>query len=88
MTQPKSTKRRRKRPKKYREPVPGEWERDEESWSGFKVTMACLGVLALLFVGFLAWQSLYAAGVVGTILGILFAVGPHLWDLFRHSGDD
>lgn len=63
-------KRSKKRKKKLREPVPGELERDEESWSGLQVSAACLGVVAVLFVGWLAWQNVYAAGYAGA--GISF----------------
>ena len=81
-------KRSRNRKKKLREPVPGELERDEESWSGLQVTAACLGVVAVLFVGWLAWQSLLAAGVVGGILAMLFGVGPMVWDFIKHFRRD
>ena len=62
---------RRKPGKRFREPVPGEFEQDEQSWSGLKVGLACLGVVAVAVVGWLAWLNLYAAGAAGAAIFVI-----------------
>ncbi|MCA9072724.1 MAG: hypothetical protein KDA84_27565 [Planctomycetaceae bacterium] len=81
--------RRRKRPQKYREPVPGELEREEAGWSGLQVTAACLGVLAVLFLGWLGWQNIVAAGWAGTAIFIFGYLALKIadWYLAREDCD-
>ncbi len=76
-------KRRRKRTKAkpFREPVPGELERDAESWSGLKVAAMCAGALCLLLVGILIWKNIYIAGAAGIM-------GSILWAVFKHFSRD
>ncbi len=80
---------RRKKPaKQSREPVPGELDQDEESWSGLKVAAACAGVVCVLFLGWLAWQSLLAAGIVGGVLAALAPFARIFWDMLNHFREE
>jgi hypothetical protein len=69
---------RRRRTKTFREPVPGEWERDQQSWSGLKVGLACAGVVAIVGLGWLAWLNLYAAGAAGAMIFVIAFIAQKL----------
>ncbi len=65
-----------KRPQKPVDPqwesYPDELEDGENEWTGFQVGGACCVVLAVLFLGWLGWQNLVAAGFAGAGM---FAIG-------------
>lgn len=80
------TKPRRRIPKDYREPVPGEWGSDAGGWSGFAVIAACLGIVAIF--GILAWQSLTSAGIFGAVSTFILVMGPRVWKFFQELAGD